>query len=162
MKLFRSLAAAGVITALLAPAAFAHGFPHHRGGASAMMPCMVVATPEQKANLRQLFTSHKQTLITDHQNLRSARQALNEAILSGTKDVTTQEAAVAKAQQQMLHDRDALAAQFCGQLSQQQLSAADTLYKNLSQLHEQSHQQARSYFAAARSASTSNTGQSSD
>jgi hypothetical protein len=162
MKLYRSLAAAGLITALLAPAAFAHGFRHHRGGASAMMPCMVVATPEQKANLKQLFTSHKQTLMTDHQKLRSTRQTLNEAILSGSKDLTSQEEAVAKAQQRLQHDRDALAAQFCGQLSQKQRSAAQTLYKNLSELRAKSHQEARSYFAAARSASTAKTNQSAD
>ena len=162
MKLFRSLAAAGLITALLAPAAFAHGFPHPRGGASAMMPCMVVATPQQKARLRQLFVSRKRTLITDHQNLRSARQALNEAILSGSKNVTSQEAAVGKAQQQLLHDHDALATQFCGQLSKRQLGAAQTLYKNLSQLRAETHQRARSYFAAARGASTATSSRRSD
>jgi|GEM_PF-4239404 hypothetical protein len=162
MKLFRSLATAGLITALFAPTAFAHGFAHRRGAASALMPCMVVATTQQKADLRRMFLSQKQTLITDRQNLRSAKQALNEAILSGSKDVTSQEAAVGKAQQQLLHDRDALAAQFCGQLSQQQLGAAQTLYNNLSQLRAESHRQARSYFAAARGASTATTSQSSD
>lgn len=162
MKLFRSLAATGFITALLASAAFAHGFSHHRGGASAMMPCRIVATSQQKANLKQLFMSRKQTLITDRENLRSARQALNEAILSGSKDITTQEAAVGTAQQQLLHDRDALATEFCEQLSQQQLGAAQTLYKNLRQLRTESHQQAQKYFAAARSAASSTTTQSSD
>ncbi len=162
MKLFRSLATAGLITVLLAPAAFAHGFPHHRGAASALMPCMVVATPQQKANLRRMFLSRKHTLIADHQNLRSARQALNEAILSGSKNVTSQEAAVGKAQQQLLRDRDALATQFCGQLSHQQLGAAQTLYKNLSQLRAESHRRARSYFAAARGASTATSKKSSD
>ena len=87
------------------------------------MPCMVVATPQQKASLRQLFMNRKQTLIRDHQSLRSASQALNEAILSGSKNLASQEAAVGKAQQQLLHDRDALATEFCGQLSQTQRGA---------------------------------------
>ena len=151
MKLYLTLAAAGVITALLAPAAFAHGFRGH-GGASAMMSCMAVAQPQQKADLKQLFANAKQTLKTDHQNVRSAKQALAEAILSGSKDVTPQESAVAKADLQLLHDRDAISTQFCGQLSQQQLTAAQKLHKKMSQLHEQSRQQARSYFREARSA----------
>ena len=151
MKFYRSLAMAGVITAMLAPAAFAHGFRGHRG-ASAMMPCMAVAQPEQKAQLKQMFGNAKQTLKTDHQNLKTAKNALSEAILSGSKDVSAQEGAVSKAELQMLHDRDTIATQFCGQLSPSQLSAASTLYKNMRQLHEQSHAQARSYFEAAKTA----------
>jgi phosphoenolpyruvate-protein kinase (PTS system EI component) len=154
MKLYRSFAIAGLITAMLSPAAFAHGFRGHRGG-SAMMPCMAVAQPQQKANLKKMFADSKQTLKTDRQNVKTARNALNEAILSGSKNVAAQEGALSKAQLQMLHDRDMLATQFCGQLSSSQLNAASTLYKNMRKLHEQSHAQAKSYLEAAKSAGSS-------
>ena len=150
MKLYRSLALAGVITAMLAPAAFAQGGRGHRGGGSAMMPCMAVAQPEQKAQLKQIFAGAKQTLKTDRQNVKTARSALTEAILSGRKDVGAQEAALSKAELTMQHDRDTMATQFCGQLSPAQREAASTLYKNMSKLREQSHAQARSYIEAAK------------
>lgn len=156
MKLYRSIALAGLITAMLTPAAFAHGFRDHRG-ASAMMPCLAVAQPQQKENLKKLFADSKQTLKTDHQKVRDARNALNEAILSGSKDVGAQENAVSKAQLQMLHDHDMMATQFCGQLSKTQRTAAATLYQNMRKLHEQSRAQARSYMEAAKSAAGSST-----
>lgn len=160
MKVYRSLAMAGVITAMLAPMAFAHGFRGHRG-ASAIMPCMAVAQPQQKANLKQMFANAKQTLKTDHQNVKTAKNALSEAILSGSKDVSAQEGAVSKAELQMLHDRDTIATQFCGQLSPAQLNAASTLYKNMRTLHEQSRAQAKSYLETAKSAAgTAKTTQS--
>jgi hypothetical protein len=162
MKLYRSLAAAAVITALLAPAAYAHGFRGHRG-TSAIMPCMAVAQPQQKASLKQMFANSKQTLKTDHQNVKTARNALTDAILSGSKDLSAQESAVSKAELQMLHDRDTLATKFCGQLSPKQLNAAQTLHKNMRTLHEQSHAQAKSYIEAAKAASGNTaTDQSSD
>lgn len=153
MKWYRSLAASALIVALAAPAAFAFG-PHGRWHASPMMPCMVVAHPQQKAQLRQLFRKSRHTMIADHHKLMSARKALTEAILSGDKNISSQEEAVAKAHQQLLHNRDAIAVEFCGQLSPKQRAAAETLYKNLATLREQSHEKARAYFKQARSTAT--------
>lgn len=151
MKLCRTLAASALIVVLLAPAAFAFG-PHGHRHASAMMPCMVVAHPQQKAKLRQLFMKSKKTFMADHRKLMTAKKELNEAILSGDKNVTSQEEAVAKAHQQLLHDRDAVAIEFCGQLSPKQRTAAQKLYSNLASLREQTHKKARSYCKEAKAA----------
>src|SRR2546423_4954404 len=115
---------------------------HHRSG-SAIRSCIAVMSSAQKANLKQLFSEQKQTLMTDHQNVASARNALTTAILSGSKDVSSQEAALASAQQQCQKDGDATAAQVCSQLNSTQLSAAQTLFSNMSTLHANTRQQAR-------------------
>ena len=143
----------GVIgTALLASNGYAQGFGgHHRGG-SATRTCIAVMSSSQKANLKQIFSTQKQTLMTDHQNVKSAKNALTTAILSGSKDVSSQESALASAQQQLQKDSDATAAQICGQLSSTQLSAAQTLFTNMSTLRANTHQQAMSYFQQAQTA----------
>lgn len=153
MKLYRTLAASALIIVLLAPAAFAFGpRDHGHGHASAMMPCMVVAQPQQKAKLRQLFMKSKKTFKADHRKLMTAKKELNEAILSGDKNVTSQEEAVTKAHQQLLRDRDAIAIEFCGQLSPKQRTAAQKLYRNLASLREQTHEKARKYCKEAKAA----------
>lgn len=138
----------------LAASAYAHGFGGHRygEGMSAIRPCIVVMSPAQRANLKQIFSTQKDTLMTDHQNVENARKTLAGAIVSGTKDVSSQESALATAQQQLQKDMDATAAQVCGQLNSSQLSAAQTLFNNLAALHANSRQQARSYFTQAKAA----------
>jgi hypothetical protein len=63
-----------------------------------------------------------------------------------------QETALSNARQQLQKDQDSTASQICGQLNSTQLSAAQTLFNNLWTLRENTHQQARSYFQAARAA----------
>lgn len=149
-----SVAAAAVTTGLLALGGSAQAFEGHRGhfGSQALHACLATTPRAQKANLKQIFAGEKQTLQTDRQNVRTAQKALTSAILSGSKDVSSQESALVSAKQQQLKDQDSLAVQVCGQLTPAQLSAAETLYNNLSTLHETTHQQARTYFQAARAA----------
>jgi hypothetical protein len=147
------LAAAAIGTGFLAVSAYAHGFGHHgRHGSSAVMSCIAVMSPAQRANLKQTFAGNKDKFKADFGAVKSAQNALATAILSGSKDVSTQETALSNAKLQLLKDKDAAAIQLCGQLDAKQLSAASTLHNNLVTLHESTHQQARNYFEAARSA----------
>jgi hypothetical protein len=147
--------------ALLAENANAQGFRGHHHGNSAVGPCIAVMSSSQRANLKATFSSEKQTLQTDHQNVASAKQALVSAILSGSKDVSSQESALASAQQQLQKDSDSVAEQVCGQLSSTQLSAAQTLFNNLTTLHQNSRAQAKTYFQQAQAAA-GNSSQTSE
>jgi hypothetical protein len=148
-----TFAAAAIGAGFLAVNAYAHGFGHrgHRGS-SAAMSCIAVMTPTQKANLKQVFEGNRQKLRDDSGAVKSAKEALAGAILSGSKDVSAQETELSKAKLQLQKDKDAAAMQVCGQLDAKQLSAAETLHKNLATLRENSHEQARNYFQAARTA----------
>ena len=90
--------------------------------------------------------------MTDRQNVHQAKTALTQAILSGSQDLSSQEEALSAAQQQMLKDRDAFALQVCSQLTPSQLSAAQTMYKKLTALHQSSRAQERQIFQDARAA----------
>jgi hypothetical protein len=118
----------------------------------AMGACIAVMSTSQRANLKPIFSGEKQTWMADHQKVIAAKKALATAILSGSKDVTAQEASLASAQQQLQKDQDSTAAQVCGQLSSTQLSAAQTLFNNVSALRANEHQQMRTYFEQAQTA----------
>ena len=151
MKMYVLAATLAIGAGMIASAAYAEGFHgHHRGGA--MGSCIAVMSSTQKANLKSTFSGLKQTLQTDRQNVMGARNALTTAILSGAKDVSSQEAALASAKTQLQKDEDAVAAQVCGQLNSTQLGAAQTLNTNMTNLHASTHQQAQSYIQAAQAA----------
>jgi preprotein translocase subunit SecF len=106
-----------ISSALLAGNVYTFGSHGHHRGMSAMGPCIGVMSSSQKANLKQTLSSGRQTLKNDHQTVASAKQALVSAILSGNTNVSSQESALATAQQQMQKDEDSAAQQVCGQLS---------------------------------------------
>jgi len=139
-------------SALLAGNGYAQAFHGHHHGMSAMGPCIAVMSSSQKANLKQTFSTGRQTLQTDRQNVASAKQALVSAILSGSKDVSSQESALASAQQQLQKDQDSAAQQVCSQLSSTQLSAAQTLFNNMTALRASTRQQAKTYLQQAKAA----------
>jgi hypothetical protein len=146
-----AVAGAGLLSlAGYASAYGGHGFHHH--GGSAVSSCVAVMSPARKENLKGIFSGQRNTLKTDFENVATAQKALSAAILSGNKDLSTQETALANARQQLQKDRDAAAMQVCGELNSTQLSAAHTLFNNLSALHESTHQQARSYIESAKTA----------
>lgn len=152
-KLIASAAAAIIGSGFFVASTYAQGFAgHHRGGISAIRPCIAVMSASQKATLQQIFSTQKQTLRTDHQNVASAKKTLAAAILSGGKDVSSQESTLASAQQQLQKDQDATAAQVCSQLSATQLSAAQSLFNDLVTLHTNTRQQAQSYLQQAQAA----------
>jgi Spy/CpxP family protein refolding chaperone len=135
--------------------AYAHGgfggHGHHHGSAAAKA-CIAVMTPDQRANLKPIFTDAKSNLMADHQKVKAARQDLNEAILSKTADLSSLESNLSSARLKLLQDQDAAAVKVCGMLNDKQLSAAHGLYKNLVALRQSSHQQMRDYFKQARDA----------
>jgi hypothetical protein len=152
MKKYVLVATLALGTSLLAAVgAQAAGFHGHRGG-GAMGSCIAVMNSTQKANLKTTFSGDKQTMETDRQNLMSARNGLTSAILSGSKDLSTQETALATAQAQVQKDRDALATQVCSQLSAGQLTAAQTLNTNMTNLRASTHSQAQGYYQTAQAA----------
>jgi hypothetical protein len=149
-------------TAILAANSYAQGFHGHHHGMSAVGPCIAVMSSSQKASLKQTFSAERQTLETDRQNVATAKQALVTAILSGSKDVSSQESALATAQQQLQKDTDSTAEQVCGQLSSTQLSAAQTLFNNLTTLHANTRAQAKTYFQQAQAAAGNSPSQTSE
>jgi hypothetical protein len=155
--------AAGVIgsAAIAVTAAHAHGGFHHHHGSAAARSCIAAMTPDQRSNLKSIFSDAKGNLMTDHQNVMAAKQALTEAILSKNPNLGQLEANLSKAQSTLLQDEDAAAVKICGSLNAQQLSAAEGLYKNMVSLRQSTHQQAREYFQQARTAAgdTSSTTQ---
>jgi Heavy-metal resistance len=154
VKKYVLAATLAISTGLLASAAHAQGFHGHRGG-GAIGSCIAVMNSTQKASLKATFSGQKQTLQTDRQNVMSARSALTQAILAGGSNssaISTAEGNLATAQGQMQKDRDALATQVCTGLSATQLTAAQTLNTNMTNLHASTHQQAQSYFQAAQAA----------
>ena len=134
--------------------AYAFGFGHHRE-MSAAGPCIAVMNSSQRANFKQTFGTERQALQNDRQNVATAKQTLMSAILSNTKDLTTQESGLAAAQQQLQKDEDSAAQQVCSQLSSTQMTAALTLFNNLTTLHTNMRQQARTYFQQAQAAAGS-------
>lgn len=157
MKAYVLAATLAIGTGLIASAAHAQSFHgHHRGGA--MGSCIAVMNSTQKGNLKSTFSSQKSTLQTDRQNVMSARQALTTAILSNPSGVSGAESSLATAQAQFQKDKDALAASVCGQLSSTQLTAAQTLNTNMTNLHASTRQQAQSYFQAAQAAANAGSG----
>ncbi|HXZ88777.1 MAG TPA: periplasmic heavy metal sensor [Candidatus Binataceae bacterium] len=148
------VAALAIGTGFVASAAHAQGFHgHHHGGA--MGSCMAVMNSTQKGTLKATFSGQKSALQTDRQNVMSARNALTTAILAGnagSSNVATAEGNLGTAQAQLQKDEDTLAAQVCGQLSSTQLTAAQTLNTNMTNLHASTRQQAQSYFQAAQAA----------
>ncbi len=147
---------------LLTGNAYAFGPGGHHRGMSAIGPCVAVMSSSQRATLRQTLGTQRQTLENDHQNVSSAKQALVSAILSGSKDVSSQEATLASAQQQLQKDEDSTAEQVCSQLNGTQLSAAQTLFNNLTTLHANTRAQAKTYFQQAQAAAGNSQSQPSD
>jgi Spy/CpxP family protein refolding chaperone len=115
MKRFGLMAGASSLGLIaLGAGSYAHAFGRMHGGmhrGTAIMPCVAVMTTAQKAKLKTVFGTQKTALRSDWQNVASARKALAAAILSGSKDVSSQEAALNTAQQQLVKDKDALAMQ---------------------------------------------------
>jgi Spy/CpxP family protein refolding chaperone len=161
-KLGFVVGAASVAVIALGAAAYAHAFgPMHAGmhRNGPIMPCVAVMTKAQRADLKTVFHSQMGTLRSDREKAMTANNALTAAILSGSKDVSSQEAALNTARQQLLKDRDAMAMKVCGQLSSSQLSAASTLSTKLSNLHQSTHTQAHQYFKEAKAAAAAGKGQ---
>jgi len=152
-----SLAAAAIASGALAVAtAHAHGFGHHgHHGSAAVKACIVAMTPQQREELKGIFSTAKTGLINDHKTVKTDKENLALAILSGDnatalvpleKTLSADEATLKAAE-------DGVAVQICGMLSTTpggQLAKAKTLYTDLQALRESTHATARADFQAAR------------
>ncbi len=151
---FSIVAAVAGSAALVVAAAHAHGGfgpGGHHHGSSAAQACIAVMTYDQRSNLKSIFTGVKSNLMTDHQNVKIAKEALTLGILQKS-DLSPLESSLSAAKLKLLQDEDAAAVKVCGLLNAKQLSAAEGLYKNLAALHKSTHEQAREYFKQARDA----------
>lgn len=147
--LITAFAAGAVIGAVGFVQAYA-GYSGHRGGhhhgSAAMSACMVAAPQSVKSNLWSAIKGS--SLFADKKAMWAAKQSLDKAILVQTKPLTPLENALSAAQLKVLQDQDGIAQNVCGQLTQAQLSAANTLYTNL----QANRQTVRGYFEAAHAA----------
>ncbi|MBF6568278.1 MAG: hypothetical protein IVW54_05315 [Candidatus Binataceae bacterium] len=148
MRKFKSLIVAVAGIALVSAAAYAHSFSGHSGdwhvhGTSALAVCLAAAPEAVKNNLRTSFESS--SIDADMQAVITAKQALSRQILAKTADLTSYETALSNAELKVQQDKDAIAANICGQLSAKQLAAASTLYTNL----QNERATVIGYFAAA-------------
>lgn len=152
MKKYGITVIAALSTVALATSAFAQGFHGHHHGSAALTACLVAAPKSVKQNLRSTFKNS--SIREDRQSLQTARANLNQQILAKNTNLGSYETALSQAQLKVLQDQDAIATTVCGQLSQTQLTAANTLYTNL-----QSNRQAvRGYFQAAHEAADNSSG----
>jgi len=76
--------------------------------------------------------------------------------------VSSQESGLASAQQQLQKDEDSMAQQVCSQLSSTQLNAAQTLFKNMTALHANMRQQAKTYLQQAKTAAGNSQSQTGE
>ncbi|MGB8411478.1 MAG: hypothetical protein WCE23_01505 [Candidatus Binatus sp.] len=145
---FSPFIAAVAGAAIFAVTGYAQAFAGHGGhhGSSALGACMATAPKSVKTGLRSTFKSS--SLRTDEKAVHTAKQALDQAILAKSTSLTADEAALSAAELKVIQDRDAIAQNVCGQLSQAQLSAASTLYTDL----QSNRQTVRGYFQSARAA----------
>lgn len=150
MRKVSTFFAAATGAAVLGLVGYAYAFPGHWGHhhADALAACVVAAPQSVKTNLWSTFKSSP--LRTDREAVWTAKDNLNKAILAKTTPLTPYENALSSARLKMLQDKDALAQNVCGQLSQTQLTAASTLYTNL----QSNRQTVRGYFQAAHQAAS--------
>ncbi|HVA80108.1 MAG TPA: hypothetical protein VNF29_04215 [Candidatus Binataceae bacterium] len=153
MRKFKSLIVAVAGVAIVAAAAYAQPFGDHGGGSgwhyhgtSALAVCLAAAPEAVKTGLRTTFESS--SIDADMQAVIAAKQALSRQILAKTADLTSYETALSNAERKLQQDKDAIAANICGQLSTKQLAAASTLYTNL----QNDRATVIGYFAAAHAA----------
>jgi hypothetical protein len=76
--------------------------------------------------------------------------------------VSSQESNLASAQQQLQKDGDSMAEQLCSQLNSTQLSAAQTLFNNMTPLHANLRQQTKTYLQQATTAAGNSQGQTDE
>jgi hypothetical protein len=154
-KYILSLAAATIgsgLIAVTAAHAFGPGGHGHHHGSAAVKACIAVMTPTERADLKTIFGDYKTDLRTDFQKVRADKEALNVAILTPKGDVSGAENTLATDQATLQKEADELAGKICGTLNGTQQSQALILYNELTALRKTSHEEARAYFKAARSA----------
>jgi Spy/CpxP family protein refolding chaperone len=146
-----SLAAAAIgSTALAFTAVHAQGWGHHGGhrhGFGAAGACIVTMTPAQKEGLKEIFTSAKPGLKADFETVKTDRQNVDLAILSGGTNLSDLETTLSKDELTLQQAKDALATAICKNAN---LSNAKTLYTGLQSQRESNHAAVKELFQAAR------------
>ncbi len=150
---FKALSAvAGAALALGVCATAALAYPGHRGSRTPGMKVIwTVLQPDQKAQVKQIYQTARPTLKTDFQNVRAAREALAQALISGG-DVTSAEQNLETARKTLMEEKISAAQQIAALLNSSQRAAAVQLLTELENTHKQVHgyfQQARAQTAGS-------------
>jgi Spy/CpxP family protein refolding chaperone len=158
VKTLSAVAGAALALGVCATAAFAYpGHPGHHGSRTPGMKAVwTVLQPDQKAQVKQIYQSARPTLKADFQNVRAARQALAQALVSGG-DVTTAEQNLETAQKTLMEEKVSVAQQVAALLNSSQRAAAAQLLTELENTHKQVHgyfEQARAQAAGSGSSNT--------
>ncbi len=143
-KSVRSIAGALFALGLCAPMAYA--YPEHHGSPTPGMKAVwTVLQPNQKATAKEIFKGARPTLKTDCQNVRAAREALAQALVSGG-DVATARQRLESAQNALLEEKINISQQVTALLNSSQRAAATQLLTEV----ENARQQIHGYFQQAR------------
>jgi Spy/CpxP family protein refolding chaperone len=149
-KALSAVAGAALAFGICATAAFA--YPGHHGFRTPGMKAVwTVLQPDQKAQVKQIFQTARPTLKADFQNVRTSREALAQALISGG-DVTTAEQNLETAQKTLMEEKISVAQQVAALMNSSQRAAAAQLLTELENTHKQVHgyfQQARAQAAGA-------------
>ncbi len=155
-------AVAGVALALGISATAAFAYPGHHGSRTPGMKVVwTVLQPDQKAQVKRIYQSARPALKADFQNVRAAREALAQALISGG-DVTTAEQNLETARKTLTEEKIGVAQQVAALLDSSQRAAATQLLTELENTHKQVHgyfQQARAQAAGARSSNAQSSPQ---
>jgi hypothetical protein len=126
-----------------------HGHHHGFGAAQA---CIVTMSPTQKAGLKQIFSSNKDTLKADFKTVKTDRENVQLAILNGGSyngtSLSNLESTLQTDEGTLQAAKDALATTICNNANK---TAALKLYTGLQSQRQSNREAIQSLFQAARS-----------
>ncbi len=134
------VAAAMLVPALtLASTALAHGTWMHRstGRGDFAILHAVGLTDDQKAQIRQIFASHRSQLQTLHQQLRAADRQLRDQLYGPNPPSVADLAPINRLREQLAAERLQIALEIRGVLTPEQLARAAQIRQQLEQLRQQ-------------------------
>jgi hypothetical protein len=156
-KYLISLAAAAIgSTALTAVHAqgFGHQWGHHHHGLGAAGACIATLTQaERQSELKPIFTNAKTGLKADFEKVRTDKQNIQMAILSGgtlnDQNLQTLEGTLSTDEATLQSAKDALASSICTAQGVN-LTNAKNLYSGLLAQRKSNHEAVKNLFEAAR------------
>jgi hypothetical protein len=141
--------AALAATAVHADGGWGGGFGHHgrHGGSLVRKVCLVALPADKHPEVKGIFEKAGPGLKTDFETVKKDREAVADAILSrNDSGLTSAENTLNTDAATLRSAQEAVTAQICGLLDQDQLGKAKTLYGQLQANRETVH----GYFEAAR------------
>jgi hypothetical protein len=140
--------AALAATAVHADGGWGFGDHHgHHGGSLVRKVCLVALPASERPQVKAIFEKAGPGLKTDFEAVKKDRDALADDILSGNDSgLTGAESTLNNDAATLRSAEEAVTAQICGLLNQEQLGKAKTLYGQL----QANRETVRGYFEAAR------------